>query len=259
MTDGFTGYFVPITVTAGALLVMIRQYGVDLAASYMICADDAPIGAVLVGRRGRCSRVAAMSILPDYRGTGAGSYIMEQLIRDARQRGDQSVVLEVIEQNEPALHLYQKFGFNKVRRLVGYAKEAAPVARTQPLLEELEEVEMAELGTAVLCHGLTDLPWQISGETLCNFSLPQRAYKLKSAYLALSDLEQSQILIQSLLVLPDARKMGQAKELLESAMTQFPNKKWKVPAICPEEVGGFFEKMGFIQEEISQFQMRLTL
>lgn len=258
VTNGFSGYFVPITVTKNVLLTMIRQYGVNLAASYMICADGSPIGAMLVGRRGGCSRVATMSILPDYRGTGAGSYILNILIRDARQRGEHSLVLEVIEQNEPALYLYQKFGFAKVRRLVGYVKEAEEKAKAKASVP-LQEIEMTELARHVLCHGPADLPWQISGETLCNFNLPQCAYKLDSAYLALSDPSQNEIAIHSLLVLPDARGMGQAKRILESAMAQFKNKKWKVPAVCPEEFGWFFAKMGFMQEEITQFQMQLDL
>ena len=255
VTRGFSGYFVPITVTRSALLQMIRQYGVDLSSSYMICSGYTPIGATLVGRRGTCSRVATMSIMPDYRAKGAGSSILEALIRDARQRGDQSLVLEVIEQNEAALQLYQKFGFTKVRRLVGYAKEAKTSNERAPL----QEIEMSELAQNVLNHSSDDLPWQISGETLCNFNLPQLAYKREAAYLALSDPEQPEIVIHSLLTSTDARGNGQARQILEAAMAQFPNKKWKVPAICPEEYGGFFERMKFTQSEITQFQMKLNL
>lgn len=258
VTHGFSGYFVPITVTKNVLLAMIRQYGVDLAASYMICADGSPMGTMLVGRRGGCSRVATMSVLPDYRGTGAGSYILNILIRDAHQRGEHSLVLEVIEQNEPALHLYQKFGFATVRRLVGYVKEAEEKAEAKASVP-LQEIEMTELARNVLCHGPADLPWQISGETLCNFNLPQRAYKLEAAYLALSDPERPEITIHSILVSKDARGRGQARRILAAARARFQNKKWKVPAICPEEYGGLFEKLGFTQTEITQFQMMLNL
>lgn len=260
LTDGFDGYFVPINITKQTLLVMIQQYGVDLSASYMIRKDGSPVGAVLIGRRGSCSRVAAMSIQPQFRGTGAGSYILDKLLVDARQRGDQSLVLEVIEQNEPAHHLYEKFGFTKVRRLVGYTKAADSARKTNATQKsELHEIEMTTLARNVLNHGPADLPWQLAGDTLCNFSLPQRAYQLGSAYLALSDLSQPNVAIHSLLVLPDARGQGQAKRILETAVAHFPNRSWKMPAICPEEFGGVFAKLGFVQEEITQFQMRLDL
>jgi hypothetical protein len=35
--------------------------------------------------------------------------------------------------------------------------------------------------------------------------------------------------------------------------------QFNVPALCPEEFGNVFERAGFKREELSQWQMRLTL
>jgi hypothetical protein len=104
---------------------------------------------------------------------------------------------------------------------------------------------------------LPDLPWQISGESLACLGPPNVAYQLDGAYLLLSNPEAPQIAVHSLLVLPEARGRGRALGLLRAAMARHPHKTWRVPAHCPEEVGGVLERAGFARDTLSQFQMRL--
>jgi len=40
-------------------------------------------------------------------------------------------------------------------------------------------------------------------------------------------------------------------------MATFPGKRWGVPALCPEEMRGLFERVGFEREPLTQFQMAL--
>lgn len=253
LTQGFTGYFFPIQFSEHMLFQMIQRHGVDLSSSYMICDGDSYVGVALIGRRGWISRLAAMSIVPEYRGKGIGSYILKQLVIDSKQRQDHSIVLEVIEKNEPGIKLYQKFGFVTQNRLLGFTQEAPSFDQGS----KLEEISLTELAQLVFQYGIQSLPWQISAETLANSSTPIQAYTLDSAFIALSDPQQEEITIHSLLVLPEARDQGKGQQILKSAMQLFPDKTWKIPAICPEELGGFFEKMGFKQQEISQLQMEL--
>jgi hypothetical protein len=79
------------------------------------------------------------------------------------------MVLEVIEQNAPAVHLYQKFGFTAVRRLLGYQIEN-PQVKADDLLEE---IDIREMGCLISLYGLSDLPWQISAETIA-LQMPPR-------------------------------------------------------------------------------------
>src|SRR5215213_5438665 len=114
---GFQGYFVPIHLDVTALLNMIRKDGIDLTMSRVQVVDGEPAGMALLARRGWTSRLAAMGIAEESRGRGLGSLFMEQLIEEAHQRGEHEMVLEVIEQNQPAVHLYKKYGFKITRRL----------------------------------------------------------------------------------------------------------------------------------------------
>lgn len=255
LTRGFEGYFVPIQIDDLALQTMIRRDGIDLSESRILLKDDEPVGVALIARRGWTSRIAAMGIVTGARNSGAGSWAMEKLVNDAHARSDKELILEVIEQNEPAVHLYQKFGFKIARRLVGYKIEN-PQATSH---DELEEIDIREMGRLISAHGLRDLPWQISAETIALHTPPSRAYKLGDAYMMLTDPKAGHVVIWSVLVKADARRAGQAPRVMRAAFSRFQNKTWHIPSLCPEEVGGLFEKMGMIREELSQYQMVLKL
>jgi ribosomal protein S18 acetylase RimI-like enzyme len=255
LTRGFEGYLVPIRINDFALQTMLRRDGVDLVESRVILKDDEPIGVALIARRGWTSRLAAMGVVSNARNSGAGSWVMEKLIVEARARGDKEMFLEVIEQNAPAVHLYQKFGFETVRRLLGFKIEN-PQATSDDVLEE---IDIREMGRLISLYGLCDLPWQISAETIALHTPPTRTYKLGDAYLMLTNPEAAHVVIWSVLVNADARRAGQGPRVMRAAFSRFPNKTWHVPALCPEQVGGLFEKMGMMREELSQFQMALKL
>ena len=70
--------------------------------------------------------------------------------------GDDQMVLEVIEQNEPAGRLYEKYGFQIVRRLIGLLRNDAIEAEAA----DLQELDLREMGRLISQWGLSDLPWQ---------------------------------------------------------------------------------------------------
>lgn len=255
LNRGFEAYFVPITFNVNAFLNMLRKDGTDLTASRILLVDDQPAGIALMARRGWTSRLAAMGIAKEYRGAGAGSWFMQSLIDDARQRGEREMLLEVIEQNEPAVHLYEKYGFEIVRRLIGLIRRDAREDKTGGL----EEIDIRRVGQWVSQHGLPDLPWQLSGESIATINPPARAYYKGPAYILISNPEAKDVVIWSLLVEPSARGNGLGEDMLKSVIAQYPDKTWHVPAILPEELGKVYERAGFETEELSQWQMRLSL
>jgi ribosomal protein S18 acetylase RimI-like enzyme len=253
LTRGFEGYFVPINIDYAALLTMIRRDGVDMGESRILLMDDLPIGVALIARRGWTSRLAAMGVVPDARNKGTGSWAMERLLDDARLRGDREMVLEVIEQNISAVHLYKKYGFEVVRRLVGYKLEKPKVTSS----DSLDEVDIRELGRLVSLHGLPNLPWQLSGETIAHHTRPSRAFRLDGNLVLVSNPEAEHVAVWSVLVLPEKRRQSQGPRVMRALFSKFPNKTWHIPALCPEEVGIVFEEAGMKREELSQFQMTL--
>ena len=256
LTRSFEGYFVPINVDETAFLQMVRRDDVDPASSRVIVlADNTPVGVELIARRGWTSRVAAMGVIAEWRSKGAGNFLMAHLTEEARERGDHALELEVIEQNLPAIRLYENFGFKKVRRLVSFVSENPAVFGN----EQLEEIDIRELARMIAVHGFPDLPWQVSAETIAQFTPPARAFRSGPAYALISNPNVEQINFYSLLVEKDSRRQGKAGGLVQAILAAYPGKTWHVPAIAPEEVGMVFSNMGFNRDVLSQWQMKLDL
>ncbi len=251
LTAGFADYFVPVQIPAAGLLNMVRQDSVDLQWSRVILQNEKPVGVALIARRGWTSRLAAMSIVPDARGQGIGAMCVQQLLDEARARGDRTMTLEVIEQNTPAVRLYEKCGFVKMRRLIGFGGQPQP----EPSAMELMQVDVREVARVLIAHGGDDLPWQLSGETLAQAGPPTLAFQNEYSYIAFSNPDAPTIVVRALVTLPHARRQGHAGALLRAVIARYPEKTWRVPATLPEEFSGVFEKCGFTREKLSQWQM----
>lgn len=257
MNRGFTGYFVPMQFTPELLARMVRLDGADLDLSQVMILDEQPIGIALIARRGWSSRLAAMGIAPEGRGQGIGRQAMDHLIAEARKRNDRMFVLEVIEQNTSAVRLYQRVGFQTVRRLVGMTAQAP---QAEAPAEQPEEIDVRTVAQMATRYGLSDLPWQLSGETLSQFAPPARGYRLGQAYALIGDPSQARIDLRCLVVAPEARRQNQASQLLAGLFQLFPGKTWGIPAIMPEELAlPALERAGFAHNELSQLQMQLAL
>ena len=251
----FENYLVPVAFNLSQFLTMIRKDSLDLAASRVLLVDEQPAGIALIARRGWTSRLAAMGIVQGQRSKGAGSRFMRKLIDEARERNDHAMVLEVIEQNENAVKLYQKCGFQSVRRLIGLIrKDAIEKNKTS-----LTTIDLREAGSLIAQHGLADLPWQLAGETIAHMNPPACAYRNGPALVVTSNLAVEHVVIWSLLVEPQARGQQLGVEMLKSVIANHPGKTWHIPAIFPEEFGKLFERAGFEQEELTQWQMKLDL
>ena len=257
LNRGFENYFVPIELNVSSFLAMLRKDGIDLTASPVLLIGERPAGIALIARRGWTSRLAAMGISQEMRGVGAGSWLMEKLIHEARQRGDCEMVLEVIEQNDPAVRLYQKYGFQAVRRLIGLTRRGKDAEEEH--LDNLHEMDLREMGRMISQYGLPDLPWQLSAESIAQMNPPARASCKDQAYAAISNPDAEHIVIWSLLVEPSARGKNLGMEMLKSLIATHAGKTWHIPAIFPEGLGKVFERAGFEREELSQWQMRLVL
>ena len=251
----FENYIVPINFNLIQFITMLRKDNIDLFSSRVLVAEGEPAGIALIARRGWTSRLAAMGIVKEQRGQRAGGWLMENIIQEARERHDRELHLEVIEQNEYAVRLYQRCGFESMRRLVGMVRPHASEATGYPL----EELDLREAGRLVSQFGLPDLPWQLSGETLALLTPPARAYHFDQAYAVISSPEADHVVVWSVLVAPQARGSYRGLKMLKAVMAQHPGKTWHIPAIFPQEFERLFERAGFEREEISQWQMGLKL
>jgi ribosomal protein S18 acetylase RimI-like enzyme len=107
--------------------------------------EDSWINPRYFERRGmRPMFVEEIAVHPEYRGTGVGGFMLEQLEHLARLRGCTHLVLEVAENNEDALRWYRKRKFHKLDAGIFLARRVAaePVLlppRRLPRAQQREE------------------------------------------------------------------------------------------------------------------------
>ena len=146
---GYEGYFVPLLVDAAALGSMIGLWDIDLTRSRVALRDEKPIGIVNLGVRGDEGWIGGLGVVPAERRHGVGRALMEAVLADAPRR----VTLEVLEQNEPAIRLYEQLGFVRTR-----------VLEIWSLATEVPAV--AARSTDARPLGQEGLPWQRTDESL---------------------------------------------------------------------------------------------
>lgn len=252
-TKAFTGYITgSVQLDRPGIAAMLARENIDLNLSTVAARDDVPLGFGLIARQGWTSRLAGMGILPEAQGQQVGFQLLEKLIEAAKARQDKVMVLEAFEQNERAVKLYEKAGFEITRRLYGYTLKN-PEGITDEALVSTNIYDIASRITAMS----GDLPWQISGTSIARIGHPTVGYKLNDAYVVITDPSRDTIAIRAILVGTLLRRQGHGRRLLQALWAKYPDKTWVIPQLFPEEeFDAFFQNIGFERQELNQVEMR---
>src|SRR5207248_8188762 len=113
---GYEGYVVPFRIDAEQLASWIAAWHIDLARSRVVPTE----GVALLGVRGDRGWIGGLGVVPAARRRGLGRTLMEAVLAEAPPE----VTLEVIEQNEAAIRLYEDLGFERVRLLEVWSLDA---------------------------------------------------------------------------------------------------------------------------------------
>jgi GNAT superfamily N-acetyltransferase len=252
-TEGFRDYLLPMHFTAEALAERVCAEHIDLAASRVLFQGESPAGLALVARRGQVSRLAAMGIAPAARGQGAGRELLAAVLADARARGDRRMRLEVFEANAAARALYEHAGFSRLRRLVGHE------GRVEPRPHPLEEVDPARF--AQLLPPDEGLPWQLERASLAAPPSTARCFTLEGRSFAyLSGIAGQVAWLRGIFTLPEERRRGYGKRLIQALAALFPGKRLSVPPLLPEGLAEpFFRAAGFEPGALTQLELEMEL
>lgn len=255
----FQGYMVAMQFDARTLEMRARTETWDLAASFIAFRDDDVAGILCAARRGWTTRVAGMGVAADARRQGVGRAIMQRCLMEARGRGDQEVLLEVIESNAPAVALYESVGLTSQRRLVGF--ECVTPSTVDVAGPTLTEIDPAEFAAVAHAEYEPQLPWQMRPETIANLTLPCRAFTLDgTAFALLGDPSAERVGIRGFAVRLVAHRRRQGTHLLRALFIKFPGKTWAVSPIVPSGlVDAFFLANGFVESRLAQLEMRIRM
>ncbi len=251
----FAHYLVPVRGVPRRVEARNRAEHVDLFASRIARRDGEPLALALIARRGRRSRVAAMGVVAEARGTGVGGQLIDAVIEDARGRGDESVVLECIASNARALRVYDRAGFVPTRRLVGW-RSGALVPEAQPIVE----TDPTELARALARSDDGTLPWQLAFETLVALTEPVRGWTIDGSAFAVGGELQNEVSITAVFTRPERRRQGHAARLVRGLAARFAPRPLVMSPIVPEHLGRELAvHLGLVPHELEQVEMMRSL
>ncbi len=259
MTRSFEGYLVSVTETPTGLAARLRYDSIDLALSRVAVLEGRPAGIAWVGVRGWSTRIAAMGVIPEARRRGVGRRLIEDAVASTRALGFRYMVLEVIEQNTPAVALYRGLGFSDRRRLVGYELAAEPVGLDDGSRRDAEAVAVAdsrEVGRLVAAEAKPDLPWQLAAETLATYGPSVCGYHLEGKAWALVQDSDAAVVLQALIVPRVHRRAGWGSRMLRALWLRHGKRPWRIPARVPESLGAdSLTGVGYRRTELTQLEM----
>jgi ribosomal-protein-alanine N-acetyltransferase len=91
--------------------------------------DRKVVGYALAFHSQTRAELHSIAVAPAARGRGVGVALLKRTVALLRRRGFKTVSLNVRIENEAAIRLYQKLGFQRVRRVNGYYEDGAPAWR----------------------------------------------------------------------------------------------------------------------------------
>jgi Acetyltransferase (GNAT) family len=206
--------------------------------------------------RPNVSRLASMGVVPEARRTGAAAFLLSHLLEEAKLRMDEAIVLEVFEQNLPALTLYRRNKFRELMRLFGWRRVATTIGLKSA--DDLEEISLRKATQMEGSVDFPDLPWQISRHAVAKLA-DARAYRIDNLCVVISNPAATPVRIYALLGY-DGSNGTAARDVLAAVLKQFAACEFFAREIFPEQFGPeIFQPLGFVREPLNQFLMRLDL
>lgn len=253
----FSGYIGgSFQMNAATLGSFLTGQGIDLCYSRFARNDRGELVSFgYINRTGNVSRLAGMGTIDAARRTGAAAFVLSSLMEEAKARGDQTMVLEVIEQNPPAVRLYESHGFTSLGRLLGWRRKGSGVTPGDGGLRELNVLEAIRFSAA---PEYPQLPWQVSRHAATKVA-SARAFALDDVAVVIGDPRSTPIRVHAFLG-GNHHNWESLRELARQLLGKYPEAEFYAPPIFPEQFGTeIFQPLKFEQEKLSQFLMRKDL
>ena len=235
MNDAFSDYAVSMTLSDSAFRMMMRQRGLDTAASRVALVADRIAAIWLVSVRDRKGYLISSGTCPEFRSRGLARALANDCLTGLRANGTRSFQTEVMDGNETAMALYRSLGMTVSRRLDCY--EIAPPPA--PSSSQSSPANWTDIASDVTSLRDWTPSWQnddaslsaVSNETTC---LQIRDSDGLAAYAAL--IPQTATLAQ-MAVRPDRRRSGLGSLLVSSLQRAMPDRPLRVLNAWAEDTG----------------------
>jgi GNAT superfamily N-acetyltransferase len=162
---GFEGYFVQLEMTPEMFFNRLVNEGLSLPHSIVAFDGEAPVAIVLNGFRVIDGKKTAWNggtgIATEYRGKGVSTLLMEEILKIYEEEGCEVATLEAIKENERAIRLYARFGFDVTDSLVYLA---GTLEGKNNSLVQSEYIRPEQLSTYSFYN--QNVPWQCQWQSV---------------------------------------------------------------------------------------------
>lgn len=170
--EGFTGYFVNLNLSMEAYIARLHGDGLSPEHSLVAFKDGKPAGFLLSGIRNNAGRRVAWNggtgVSPEFRGQGVGKVLVEAALKLYAAEGVSRATLEAISNNDVAIALYQKCGYEIIDRLTFLLYQGALAHGFSPLGDadaySIRFVPPASVATLKFYEA--EVPWQAQWQSL---------------------------------------------------------------------------------------------
>lgn len=259
--DAFSDYFVPINITEAQFENHILQNAVDLNFSVGAFFDGKMVAYTLNGfgswNGKQTAYDAGTGVIPGFRKKGIGKAMFDFLLPKLQEIGIEQMLLEVITQNENAVKLYRKLGFEETRELLYFEQKNSPKLEFSG---EIEVREIKKLDWNLLQDFWDGNPsWQFSSESIERKLLPKTYLGafIKNKIIGYGIVYPNSGVIAQLAVDKNYRRRGAASKILSVMQTKIgENSKLRVANVDFNLTGAisFFRQTGF-ENTLCQLEM----
>lgn len=254
--DAFKDYQIPMQLTENQLSLKLSTELYDANLSVGAFEGDKLVGFILHGfRKHRGTRSIynmGTGVVPDYRGKALTKRMYEFIVPSLTQMQIDTIQLEVLENNVPAIGIYLKIGFNESHLLNCYKGIATTIA-SNLVVDIITSIETLPASFVVL-----DFTWQNEVALINDSNIYLGAF-VNGKCVGCLVLNPAVKRIHYLYVHEDFRRKGIAKSLLNHVVQRYGNDISAInihadnKALC-----SFFEALGLVNFT-RQYEMKYYL
>lgn len=262
---GFSDYIIKIQMPKEAFVE--RFFGPEgnrLETSFIALDNERPVGLVLGGIKNyegiKTMRCGTMAIDPEYRGTGISLELMKLHREEALNQGCKQLFLEVIVGNDRAINFYKKIGYEKIYDLAYFSADNLEHIKQYSYNNlDIKEISMDELNSFSEKTSDIHINWQSDIDYIKKLN-GQKNYGafIDNELIGAASVNKNTKLNYLYVNKKDRGKhIGAA--LISASVKELELNKLSTGFPSNASLTGFLKRMGFKRDNISQYEMYITL
>ncbi|MBU5437279.1 GNAT family N-acetyltransferase [Tissierella sp. MSJ-40] len=262
---GFSDYIIKVEISKdGFLNRFFGPEGNHLEHSFIALDQEKPIGLILGGIKNyegvKTLRCGALCIHPDYRGKGVSKQLFDLHRQVAVDNNCRQMFLEVIVGNDRAIKFYRNLGYNKVYDIKYYSYK--DISSLQGKIEDsidIQKINFEDMVNLAVKLEDTHINWQNDLDYMKELKglTHYGVYESSELIGALTMSANGKIFF--IWTKLQCRHRGIARNLIINAVNDLKLKNLNISFPNNANIEGFINHIGFQRDEISQYEMYLTI